>query len=180
MNQLSTMIIRDLQRHEIDEIRNIDRSEVIEAVYYYRDGNLEKEKEFHNIRGREEIELEENITELKKLYEHGGTFLGAFENEKLVGIGVLGKEVIGGSGDTLQLVFLHVSEPFRKKGIGTELMRRICAIAREKGAKKLYISATPSESTVRFYFNRGSKLAKKVDKALYEEEPEDIHFELEL
>jgi predicted N-acetyltransferase YhbS len=174
------MIIRNLERYEIDEIRNIDRSEVIEAIYYFRDGKLEKKKEFHNIRGWEEPELSKNLAKLKKLYEHGGTFLGAFDGGRLVGIGILENTFICDSSDTLQLVFLHVSEPFRKKGIATELMRRLCAIAKEKGAKKLYISATPSESTVNFYLNRGSNLAKKVNRALYEEEPEDIHFELEL
>lgn len=169
-----------MDSHEIDEIRNMDRSEIIETIYYFRNGKLEKKQEFHDVPGWNKKQLSKNIAKLKKLYKRSGTFIGAFENEQLVGIGVLETTFMGDNYDTLQLVFLHVSKSFRKQGIGTDLVKRLCTIAIQKGAKKLYISATPSENTVNFYLNRGSKLAKKVDKELYEEEPEDIHLELEL
>ncbi|MFQ6087709.1 MAG: GNAT family N-acetyltransferase [Candidatus Methanofastidiosia archaeon] len=174
------MIIKNVDRYEIDKIKNIDRSEIVENIYYYQNGKLVKEKEFYDIRGWDKNELAKNLKKLKKLHDRGGSFIGAFDSERLVGIGALENRFIGENLDTLQLVFLHVGKPFRKKGIGTELMEKLCIIAREKGAKKLYISATPSENTVNFYLNRGCYLAKKVIKELYEEEPEDIHLELEL
>ncbi len=107
-------------------------------------------------------------------------YLGVFESEQLVGVGVLETTFIGSTHDTLQLVFLHVSSPYRKKGIAAELLKRLCRTAKKKGAKKLYISATPSENTMGFYLNQGCRLAEEVNQELYEEEPEDIHLELEL
>jgi N-acetylglutamate synthase-like GNAT family acetyltransferase len=52
--------------------------------------------------------------------------------------------------------------------------------ARDLGAKKLYVSATPSLNTITFYQNRGFKLTKDVNQELFEKEPEDIHMELTL
>ena len=52
--------------------------------------------------------------------------------------------------------------------------------ARKLGAKKLYISATPSENTVNFYLHLGCVLAKEMDPELFELEPEDIHLEYAL
>jgi len=52
------------------------------------------------------------------------------------------------------------------------------AKARELGARRLYISATPSENTVRFYLRRGCRVTDEVDAALFDLEPDDIHLEL--
>ncbi|MBU7012364.1 MAG: GNAT family N-acetyltransferase [Theionarchaea archaeon] len=174
------MIIRKMENHEINEIRNIDRSEIIEAIYYFKNKTIVKKPEFYDIRGWNENELSKSLEKLRNLYEKGGTFLGVFENEQLVGVGVLETKFIGSTHDTLQLAFLHVSNPFRKKGIGAELLQRLGKIAERKGAKKLYISATPSENTINFYLNQGCRLVEEVNQELYEEEPEDIHLELEL
>jgi hypothetical protein len=48
------------------------------------------------------------------------------------------------------------------------------------GARKLYVSATPSVSAVGFYRNRGFELAEEVNKELFELEPEDIHMIMKL
>jgi hypothetical protein len=49
--------------------------------------------------------------------------------------------------------------------------------ARIRGAKYLYISATPSENTIKFYSKLGSEITKEQDAELYQLEPEDIHLE---
>jgi hypothetical protein len=47
-------------------------------------------------------------------------------------------------------------------------------------ARRLYISATPSENTVNFYLRQGCVLARQIDPELFELEPEDIHLEYDL
>ncbi len=59
-------------------------------------------------------------------------------------------------------------------------MDEICRLARRRGAKQLYISATQTESAVGFYLRYGCRLAEAVDPALYELEPKDIHLMLDL
>ncbi|HVH04817.1 MAG TPA: GNAT family N-acetyltransferase, partial [Myxococcota bacterium] len=87
---------------------------------------------------------------------------------------------IGRAQDQLQLKFLHVSRPHRRSGLGRALFDRAAARARELGARRLYVSATPSENTIGFYLRRGCRVADEVDAKLFALEPEDIHLELDL
>jgi predicted N-acetyltransferase YhbS len=76
------------------------------------------------------------------------------------------------------LVFLHVAHDYRDKGLGSNLMYLVTKRARNMGAKKLYISATPSKHTVDFYMGLGCKLTSEINPELFKLEPEDIHLEL--
>jgi len=51
------------------------------------------------------------------------------------------------------------------------------AKAKELGAKRLYISATPSENTVNFYRYLGCVVTGEIDQELFDLEPDDIHLE---
>ena len=82
---------------------------------------------------------------------------------------------MGVGGRTLQLSFLHVSAETRGKGVGKELFERARAEAKARGATEMYVSATPTESTVRFYLARGCEVLKEPDARLFALEPEDIH-----
>ena len=59
-------------------------------------------------------------------------------------------------------------------------MELITFKAQQAGAKKLYISSSPSEDTVNFYLKLRCVLIKKVDKRLLELKPMDIPLELNL
>ena len=97
--------------------------------------------------------------------------------DALAGVAVLESRFIGSRGDQLQLKFLHVGRPYRRTGLGRTLFERAAQRAREMGAKKLYISATPSENTIGFYTRLGCTLASEIDAELFVLEPEDIHLE---
>jgi len=113
-------------------------------------------------------------------YDHGGTFYGAFDGDKLVGAAVLESRFIGHKGDQLQLKFLHVSRSYRQTGLGRMLFQKAVSRARELGACRLYISSTPSENTVQFYLRLGCRVTEDVDKDLFELEPDDIHLEYDI
>src|SRR5262249_34292279 len=112
--------------------------------------------------------------------DRGGWFCGAFDNTRLIGAVVLESRFIGRRKDQLQLYFLHVSHAYRNRGLGAQLFERAMATARERGAHRLYISATPSENTVNFYTRLGCAIAGKPDPELFKLEPEDIHLEFEI
>jgi predicted N-acetyltransferase YhbS len=171
------MNIRLLQRDEISLIWQIDRREIVEKIYYLRDGELVLEPEYFDIKGWPPGEAEVYTPILLDCYERGATFWGAFDNDKLTGVAILENKFIGSQYDTLQLKFLHVSYGCRKQGLGTRLFEQAVKKARELGAKKLYISATPSENTVNYYLRLGCALATEVNPELFALEPEDIHLE---
>ena len=105
---------------------------------------------------------------------------GAFDNERLVAVAILDSRFIGNPEDQLQLKFLHVSRSFRKQGLGSKLFELAKLAARQKGAKRLYISATRSENTVNFYMRLGCTLVKEPDPELFALEPVDIHLEMKI
>lgn len=171
------MIIRLLQRDEIPLIWQIDRREVIHNIYHLRDGELVLVPEFFDMQGWPPGEAEHYTSILTECFDRGGMFWGAFEGGKLVGTAILESKFIGSKNDTLQLKFLHVSRGGRKQGLGTKLFQLAVKHARSLGAKKLYISATPSENTVNYYMRLGCVLATEIDPELFALEPEDIHLE---
>jgi predicted N-acetyltransferase YhbS len=171
------MIIRSLQRDEIPLLWQIDRREVIRNIYYLRDEELVLVSEYFNMLGWPPGEAEHYTFILTDCFDRGGTFWGAFEEGILVGAAVLENKWIGSHSDILQLKFLHVSHGQRKQGLGTRLFHLAVERAKSLGAKKLYISATPSENTINYYMRLGCVLATEIDPELFALEPEDIHLE---
>ena len=172
------MIIRILQRNEIPLVWQIDRREIIENVYSLRDGKLVLEPDYFDAQGWPPNEAELYTPILMDCFDRGGFFWGAFDdNEKIIGVVVLESKFIGSNHDTLQLKFLHVSHGVRKQGLGTKLFHLAAEKAKSLGARKLYISATPSENTIKYYLRLGCVLAPEIDSELFALEPEDIHLE---
>jgi predicted N-acetyltransferase YhbS len=171
---------REFSREEIKNIWSIDRSEVIEAVYYLEGGELVLKPEHYDMRGWPPGEGEKYTAILEACYDRGGWFFGLFDGEQIAGVAVLESRFIGKNGDQLQLKFLHVSRAYRKQGLGRRLIDLAADEARRRGAKSLYISATPSENTIHFYLGLGCCLASQPDPELFDLEPEDIHLEYNL
>jgi len=171
------MQFRTLERSEIEQIWTIDRREVIEKVYYLEDGDLRLRRAYFNVQGWQPDDVEKTTPLLYECFDRGGTFNGAFEGDQLVGVAVLDTIWRGPRNDLLQLEFLHVSRDYRARGLGGRLFEQARATARERGARGLYISATPSENTIRFYRSRGSVVIGTPDPELLAQEPEDIHLE---
>jgi len=174
------LIIKELNKEDIDRIREIDRAEKVKLLYRCKDGSLIPEKVDLNVPRWSKQEYAKRISTLSRELSKGGTLIGAIDGNVLVGAAILGHKLIGENLDEFQLVFLHVSIGYRRKGIATKLFNLICKLAKDKGARQLYISSTPSESAVGFYLSHGCKLATKVNKELYQLEPEDIHIVKEL
>ncbi|MGH0035706.1 MAG: GNAT family N-acetyltransferase [Myxococcota bacterium] len=171
---------RTLEREELDLLWSIDRSERVDRVYRFENGRLVLVPERHDTRGWPPGEPERDGALIRDCFDHGGTVYGVFEGATLVGAAVLESRFIGRAGDQLQLKFLHVGRRHRGAGVGHMLFDQVVARARELGARKLYVSATPSENTIRFYLGRGCRVAEEVDAALFALEPEDIHLEYEI
>jgi GNAT superfamily N-acetyltransferase len=125
-------------------------------------------------------EAEKYTPILRDCFDRGGWFYGAFDDERLIGAVVLESNFIGMHQNQLQLKFLHVSRSYKNRGLGAKLFELAKATARERGATRLYISATPSENTINFYTRLGCVVAKDPDPELFELEPEDIHLQCSL
>lgn len=169
------LAIRALTQAEIDLIWTIDRAEVIDAIYYLRDGALVLEPEHYDMTGWLPGEGARSGPILRECFDRGGWFQGVFDGARLCAVAVLESKLIGREGDQLQLVFLHVDRAYRGQGWGKTLFSAAREEARRRGAKWLYISATPSEHTINFYLRQGCRVTPEPDPTLFALEPEDIH-----
>ena len=171
------MEFRMLERREIEQIWTIDRREIVERVYRLEGGDLRLGPEYHDVRGWPAESIRTMTPLLHETFDRGGAFFAAFDSEQLVGVAVLDTVWRGIGRDLLQLEFLHVSRDYRGSGLGRRLFEQARSAARARGARGLYISATPSENTIRFYQRRGSVVLVSPDAELLALEPEDIHLE---
>ena len=171
---------RQLAREEVEEVWTIDRSEVVDNIYCFERGKLELRPDHCDIEGWPPGEAEKYTPLLIECFDRGGWFYGLFDGRSMIGAVILEAKFIGQHKDRLQLKFLHVSRACRRRGLG----RRLFELAREeackRGAKRLYISATPSENTVDFYRRLGCVVAQEADPELFTLEPDDIHLESEI
>lgn len=171
---------RELLREEIPRVWSIDRSEVIDNIYHVEKGTLVLRPQHLDVPGWPPGEAEKYTPLLLDCFDRGGWFHGAFDDAKLVGVVVLESKRIGKHQDQLQLKFLHVSRSYRNRGLGKQLFELARAVARERGARRLYVSATPSENTLNFYLRSGCAVAREPDPELLQLEPEDIHLECDV
>ncbi len=151
---------------------------MVNQIYYYKNKQLILENESFEISGWPSGEIERNLNHLYEVFDRNGVFQGAFKRGKMIGIIVLESKFIGKDKDQLQVVFLHVDNYYRNKGLGNKLIEVVKNKAKKMGAKKLYISATPSKHTIDFYMKLGFRLTKEINPELSQLEPEDIHLEM--
>jgi GNAT superfamily N-acetyltransferase len=172
---------RELTRDEIDRIWTIDRREYIANIYRLVDGALQLQAHNFDVPGWPADTLAHMPPLLYTMYKRGARFFAAFDDrrgrEQLAGVSVLDTLPRGERGDLLQLECMHVGRDYRGKGLGTRLFEQARSAARDLGAKGLYISATPSENTIRFYQARGATVLATPDPELFALEPEYIHRE---
>jgi predicted N-acetyltransferase YhbS len=171
------MHFRTLERSEVEQIWTIDRREVIEQVYHLENGELRLTPDYFDVQGWPPEGVRKTTPLLYESFDRGANFYGAYEGNQLVGVAVLDTVWRGPRRDLLQLEMLHVSRDYRAQGLGSRLLEQAGAAARERGARGLYISATPSENTIRFYRRHGSVVIGTPDPELFAREPEDIHLE---
>jgi GNAT superfamily N-acetyltransferase len=174
------MEYRIVSREEIVQLHELDRTEIIDRVYHVCDGKLCLKDEHWDVGEWSAEEKQRRIKELQAGYDAGDILFGAFDGPTLAGLSVLDRATTALVAGRFNLAGLWVSRPYRGRGVGRRLVELVMGKAREMGAKTLYVSATPSENTVRFYRSLGFRPADPIDPDLFRIEPDDIHMEMAL
>jgi ribosomal protein S18 acetylase RimI-like enzyme len=108
----------------------------------------------------------------------GAALLGAFTDVgEVMGLATVHPTFEPG---TAWLATLHVSRPHRRRGAASALWAAGIGLARDAGARSVYVSATPTGSAVGFYLAQGCRLADPVHPKLFADEPADIHLVCDL
>lgn len=167
---------KNLVPHSLDEFvrhqeikecwRNTDGKLVLVKNEYTEDWDLCKRREI----------VQTLINGIKK----DGFGYGAFCQNKLIGYIYLSKKRFGSKNQYIELQLFHISEPFRRIGIGKELFRLACAEAKALKVQKIYISAHSSKESQAAYRMMGCVDAEEINTKIAENEPFDIQMEYKL
>lgn len=123
----------------------------------------------------------ESITKrLKDTAESGGFVYAAFCGGALIGFASVDPCPFGCFEEYAELTNIHVAEGERGRGIGRSLFTAAAEWARERGKRKLYISAHSSVESQAFYRSLGCKEAEIYSTRHIEAEPFDIQMEYRL
>ncbi len=181
--ELASISIKALTPPDAVRIGEIDRSERIKVSYNYRDGQLLAEEVDWDVpdfypEGDGEHTLKRQVDGLREpLLKDGGVLYGALDGDRVVGLAALRYDLRPGMD---QLLYLMVSNGYRRRGIANRLAKELLRAARERGTERLYVTATPSESAVGFYVQLGFRPTDEPLAELLEEEPDDIHMTMAL
>lgn len=124
-----------------------------------------------------EADYQTLISCLKNTLATGGAVYGAFVGGTLKGFTSIEPDFLGSEGQYLDLSSIHVSEDARGSGIGKALFLMAKKWAREKGAKKLYISAHSAVESQAFYQRMGCVEALEYNQRHVDAEPFDCQLE---
>ena len=176
----SDVVIEPLPRNGLERFREIDRSEEV-TTHYVQVGRRLLAKPVEDLVPNFSLEgdhhsIPELVETWQPVVDAGGRLLGAFEDGRLAGIALLGGEVAAA---IRHVALLYVSRLHRRRGIATALMNWMEQVARNEGARALYVSSTPTESAVGFYLSRGFQPTKPLAEP-FRMEPDDIHMLLPL
>ena len=175
---MDTIRYRDLDPAEFPLIAGIDRAERIEGVYRVEHGALVYVEAPQRAASWSKEDVADRLARLRPLLEAGGRVLSAWDGDGLVAFASLETSGVGGEPRVMELDMLYVTTTHRGHGIGRVLTERIAEIARGRGARSLYVSATPTKGTVEAYLRMGARLLETPDPTLFAREPEDIHMAL--
>src|SRR4051794_5899420 len=173
------MNVRRLEPIDVALVARIDRSEHVEVQYRIDGGRLvEAPVVMADIPtwdpdGSGEHSVASHVAFCASVVADGAALLGAFDDEsELMGLATVHPRFEPG---LAWLATLHVSRPHRRQGAASALWATGAVLAREAGARSLYVSATPTGSAIGFYLGRGCRLADPVHPELFAQEPDDIH-----
>jgi len=117
---------------------------------------------------------------LRQKLKEGCAVHAVWKRRQLIGFCAVEPMPYGSDGQYLNLLFLHVSKPYRGQGLGAKLFALACNEARARGAQKLYLGAAPNKDTVAFYRRMGCTEAVEHIQELIDAEPDDYPMEIAL
>lgn len=165
IDELNTELFANFERRQevVDCWRRVDGQWVIKADPFVDDWSEE--------------EYGELVGYLKNTINTGGVVLGGFHENVLKGFCSVEGELFGVNLEYLDLSSIHVSNDMRGHGIGRILFSMASDWAREKGAKKIYLSAHSAVETQAFYKSVGCVEAVEYNETHVEMEPFDCQLE---
>lgn len=163
----------DTDQFSLDSLRGFNRHQTVKYIYKLADSRLTL-----TLHPFEETWSQERKKEkAAEMISGRFTVFCAYDKERIIGEIMLVPELDLGR---MIIDSLHVSEEYRRKGIGKALFETAKAEAGKHGAKALYLSACSAQETIDFYLAMGCRVSPNPIQAYADREPFDIQMECPL
>lgn len=162
--------LADKSNFNRDSLRDFRRYQEVKNVYRLHDGQLTLVSNPFT----EDWDPQRRLEKAEEICSGRFITYCAFEGERVVGEIMLRPLLHKGR---LIIDSFHVSEEYRRQGIGTALWEAAKKEAFRRGARALYASCCSAEETIRFYTAVGFRLSDDPIASCVEEEPFDIQME---
>jgi GNAT superfamily N-acetyltransferase len=178
--------VRRLEAADVALVASIDRSEHVEVEYRVEDGRLVTAPVPPGLEhvppwdpeGDGPNSVAGHTAFYAAVVADGAILFGAFDDAgDVMGLASVQPALEPG---LAWLATVQVSRSHRRRGAATALWEACADAARNAGADRLYVSATPTGSAIGFYLDRGCRLADPPHAGLFAEEPDDIHLVCDL
>lgn len=163
------MIIEKVKCDGYEEISldDFNRQQQITRIYVRKDGEYVLEEQS----GVMDWSIDKKREVAGDLIDSNYISYLALEEGRIIGFMSVVRKL---TGERMLLDVIQVDKDFRGKGIGRMLWEKAVEEARRNGAKELYISACPSEETIKFYRAMGAEVTDKPIQTIADEEPDDL------
>lgn len=174
MHEQSQIELVRLQAEDVELLRALDRSEVVDGVYRQVGNELILSDHDEIVDGWPAGVLEKYLRPWAAAAAAGCPLIGARLEGKIVGLALVNPRHRTG---LAQLMSLYIDRTVRRRGVAGRLCRSAFDLSREAGAASIYVSSSPTRGTVGFYWSQGFRpcAADTIDPQLYALEPNDIH-----
>ena len=182
---MADLQLKELGSDDFARIAEVDRTELVEAEYVAVQSDDGRGLRLE----RSEIDppqhtgpwtekgVEHRIDLWKPEVEAGGLFVGAFRDLTLVGFAVPGPVQ---SDRSRELCALFVDFHHRHHSVGSHLLSWVERVARERGARSLWVGSNRTASAVEFYLQHGCKVISLNSNAIVKHHSGDPVFAKEL
>lgn len=173
-------LIVDLDKLRLSDLLVMRRHEVVEHAVQVHHGGLVKVKDHQVVADWDDAKRAEICHRVTECLATGGAAWGARTDAGLVALAAVDGRPVGGDPKVVALDLLHVSAPWRGRGLAQTLTERAAVFAQSLGAHTLYVSASNSQRTVAVYHRFGAVIADPPDPAWFAREPLDVHLRMPL
>lgn len=146
-----------LSRQQLDQLWEIDRSEIIDTLYRLDNGQLRAYREYYDVRGWDPHDRQVYTPIHEACYDRGGIFR-LFDDEQMIAAAALDTLPRGMNGELRQLLFfMSGRESAARAGAATVSVCPAPA-ARNGGVRPLYL-VDPQQKHRRFLSGSGMSLS---------------------
>ncbi len=148
-----------LSRQQLDQLWEIDRSEIIDTLYRLDNGQLRAYREYYDVRGWDPHDRQVYTPIHEACYDRGGIFFAFFDDEQMIAAAALDTLPRGMNGELRQLLFFYVGAGKRGQGWGRRLFQYALHQLPEWGRPASISRRLPKQKHRRFLSGSGMSLS---------------------